>query len=235
MTSLRDLPVSRSHPARSIRVRHGDEELELAPTLMTDAEAIADAVNASLPELRRFMPWAHSQHAALSQLERLRGAEADYVAGRDMGMALFRPRAGQRRELLVMCGLHPRVPLNPSSLEVGYWAPTRHAGKGLTTFAVKCLLVYAFDKLGSDRVQVMCDEANVASRRVIEKCGFGFEATLRHMTGKPSASIVEAGFVHTGRNPMFALFPDTFEALPWVPELRAALRYTNLAGYELER
>ena len=233
MDDLRALPVSRAHPARRIHVRYRGEALVLGPARATDAEAIADAVNQSLPELKRFMPWAHSTHTALSQLERLRGAEADYFAGRELSMALFRERPGQRRELLVMCGLHPRVPLNPASLEVGYWAPTRNAGQGLTTFAVKCLAVYAFDKLGCDRLQVMCDEANVGSRRVIEKVGFAFEGVLRHMTGHVPPALIEAGFVHSARNPMFALFPDTFAALPWVADIRASLRYENLAGYEV--
>jgi RimJ/RimL family protein N-acetyltransferase len=233
MSSLPELPISRAHPARLIHVRFRGEALVLGPTLMTDAEAIVEGIEASLPELRRFMPWSHLPQTVQGQLERLRGVEADYFAGRELTMGLFRERPGARRELLAMVGLHPRVPLNPRSLEVGYWAPTPHAKKGFTTFGVKCALVYAFDKLGSDRVQVMTDEANAGSRRVIEKCGFAFEGLLRNMTAAPSAALVAGGYVATGRNPMYALFPDTFAALPWVAEVRASMRWVNLAGYEV--
>lgn len=233
MHSLRELPVSRAYPARLIRARFRGEELVLGPTLVTDAEEIAEALNQSLPELKSFMPFAHAPQTALTQLERLRGAEADYFAGRDLVMALFRERPGERRELVTMAGLHPRVPLNPRALELGYWTPTRSAGRGYATFAAQALLVYAFDKLGADRVQVMCDEANAKSRRVIDKCGFALEGTLRNVAAAPSPELTAGGFVSSGRNPMFALFPDTFAAQPWVAEVRGALRYVNLAGHEL--
>lgn len=133
-----------------------------------------------------------------------------------------------------MVGLHPRVPLNPSGLEVGYWAPTPHAGRGYTTFAVQCLVLYAFDKLASTRVQVMCDEANTASRRVIEKCGFAFEGVLRNLMVPATPELAAAGYELTGRFPMYALFPDTFDALPWVEAVRAGMRYENLAGHPVE-
>jgi RimJ/RimL family protein N-acetyltransferase len=233
MSLLTDLEVSRQYPAREIRVRRGDEALVLGPTLMTDAEAIATAADASKAALKAFMPWAHFPQNELSQLQRLRGVEADYFAGRDLTMGLFREVPGGRRELVVMVGLHPRVPLNPTALEVGYWAPTRFAGQGYTTFAVKLVVTYAFDKLGADRVQVMCDQANAASRRVIEKCGFAFEGVFRNVTPPITPDLVAHGYAATGLCPMYALFPDTFSALPWVAETRASMRYVNLAGYEL--
>lgn len=230
---LRELPVSRAHPARALLVQRDGATLELAPTTMADAEEIADAIAASLPELRRFMPWAHVPQTALGQLERLRTVEADHWAGRELTFGLFRARAGGRRELLTMVGLHPRVPLNPLGLEVGYWAPTPHAGQGWTTFAVRCALVYAFDKLGATRVQVSCDEANSGSRRVIEKCGFACEGVLRNILTPATPEQRAAGYATTGRNPLFALFPDTFAALPWVSDLRALIKYINLAGHLL--
>ncbi len=214
-------------------MRFGEEALVVAPTLVTDAEEIAAAIAASLPELRRFMPWSHAPQTARSQLQRLLEVEADYFAGRELTMGLFRERPSERRELLAMVGLHPRVDLNPNALEVGYWAPTPHAKKGYVTFGVKCLVAYAFDKLECDRVQVMTDETNAGSLRVIEKCGFVYEATLRNVVAAPTPELVAGGYVGCGRNPMFALFPDTFAALPWVEEVRACVRYVNLAGYAL--
>ena len=229
MSTLRELDVSRKYPARLIRVRSGGEELVFRPTLMTDAEAICEATLQSLPELKRFMPWAHVEQTPKSQLERLRGCEADYFAGEEMVMGLF----GADGAMRAMIGLHPRVPLNPNGLEIGYWAPTRFAGKGFTTLGVKIATTYAFDKLGADRVQVMCDEVNAASRRVIEKCGFVLEGVLQNFTFTPTPELVAGGFQGTRRSPMFALAPESFAALPWVEELRASLTYVNLAGHEV--
>lgn len=230
MDSLRDLDVSRAFPARCIRLSHGDERLVVRPILMTDAEAVAAAVNASLPELRAFMPWAHHPHTARTQLERIRRGEASYFAGEDLVMGLFREDDPAMR---AMVGLHPRVALNPSALELGYWAPTPFAGKGFTTLAVRVAIVYAFDKLGADRVQVMCDAANAGSRRVIDKCGFAEEGLLRNVTAPPTPELVQGGYRATGLHPFFALFPDTFAEQPWAAELRARMTYVNIVGYEI--
>jgi RimJ/RimL family protein N-acetyltransferase len=230
MDSLDGLEISRAHPARAIHFRQGADALVLRPTLISDAEAITAAATASLAELKRFMPWAHSPPTARDQLERLRKCEADYFSGRELVMGLF--REGEP-DLLTMVGLHPRVPLNPRALEIGYWAPTPHAGQGWTTLAVRVALIYAFDTLGADRVQVLCDEANLKSRRVIDKCGFALEGVLRNVIQAPTPELVRGGYEWTGRSPMFGLFPDTFEALPWVLELRNRLTYENLAGHRV--
>ena len=71
-------------------MRFGEEALVVAPTLVTDAEEIAAAIAASLPELRRFMPWSHAPQTARSQLQRLLEVEADYFAAEIHGVR--RPR-----------------------------------------------------------------------------------------------------------------------------------------------
>ena len=143
------------------------------------------------------MPWAHAPRELEPELERLRTNEADYFAGTEMTMGLFRGD-----EMLTMVGLHPRVPLNPAGLEIGYWAPTPRAGQGWTTLGVQVLACYAFDHLGCTRLQVMCDEANTGSRRVIEKSGFEFEGVLRNMTAPPALELLEKGYCATGRTMM---------------------------------
>lgn len=54
-----------------------------------------------------------------------------------------------------------------------YW------GKGLTTEAVKLMLKFAFEKLKLHRIYANLFEKNIASRRVLEKCGFKLEGVAR--------------------------------------------------------
>ncbi len=232
-TDVRTLPVTRERPAAALLIdAPGGEALVLRPTRMTDVDAILDAFEASQRELRRFMPWSHMKQTTLGQLDRLRQCEADYAAGRELVMALFR-REGDKETMLSMIGLHPRVPLNPTGLEVGYWAPTEHAGQGYTTLGVRVITLYAFDKLGAERVQVMCDEINVASRRVIEKAGFVLEGIGSNLVQAPKREWIDGGYEQSGRFPMYALTPESFAGLPWLPELRARVRYVNALGHEL--
>lgn len=227
MNELSTFPVSRKFPARRVEVESKEDgPLAFRPICVADAEQIKDHVESSRAELKPFMPWSHKPSTLEQEIARVRESETEYYAGTDMVMGLFR-----ESEMLTMVGLHPRVPLNPQGLEVGYWAPTRYTRRGYTTLGVRIAAVYAFDKLGCDRLQVSHDEANVASRRVVEKCGFEREGILRNHTAKPSPDLVEGGFRWTGRHPFYALFPDTFEAQPWVNDLRSRLRYFNIAGH----
>lgn len=222
------LEVSRAFPARKILFEHDGGPLVLRPMAMTDAKTVLDAADASRAELAPFMPWSHVKKTLTEEVARLRNGEADYFAGREMTMGLFRETDGT---FLSMVGLHPRVPLNPRGLEIGYWAPTPQAGRGWTTLAVRIATVYAFDKLGSDRVQVMCDELNVKSRRVIEKCGFELEGVMKNVTAALTKEQIEKGSRSSGRNPMFSHVPETFEAQAWVAGVRAAMTYVDLTGH----
>ena len=56
--------------------------------------------------------------------------------------------------------------------EVGYWIGRPYWGLGLTTEALKMLMVYCRDTLHLDALMLTTDAANVASQRVAAKCGF---------------------------------------------------------------
>ncbi|MFT3729666.1 MAG: GNAT family protein [Terricaulis sp.] len=62
---------------------------------------------------------------------------------------------------------------------MGYWAGERYAGNGYTTAAVRACVHYAFDDLDLHRVEAACQPDNIASRRVLEKCGFTQEGAAR--------------------------------------------------------
>ena len=56
--------------------------------------------------------------------------------------------------------------------ELGYWLTPALAKQGLMTEAALAVLGFAFDTVGLHKITVGCIAENVASRRVIEKCGF---------------------------------------------------------------
>lgn len=63
--------------------------------------------------------------------------------------------------------------------EIEYCMGKAYQNKGYITEAVKAITAYGFDTVGFNRVQVSCRHANLPSKRVIEKCGFTYEGTLR--------------------------------------------------------
>ena len=68
---------------------------------------------------------------------------------------------------------------NISSKEMGYSLAKDCWGKGYMTEAAKRLIKYGFEELKLVVLMIRTSETNMRSRRVIEKCGFTYEGTLR--------------------------------------------------------
>ena len=66
-----------------------------------------------------------------------------------------------------------------NSREMGYSMNEDYWGQGIMTEAARRLLKYGFEELGLASVMIRTGEANKRSQRVIEKCGFHYEGTLR--------------------------------------------------------
>jgi len=56
-------------------------------------------------------------------------------------------------------------------IEVGYRFLKAHWGQGYATESARASIAYGFDEVGLERIVAVALETNVASRRVLEKCG----------------------------------------------------------------
>lgn len=63
--------------------------------------------------------------------------------------------------------------------EIEYCIGSAYQGKGYATEATKAIITYGFDKIGFNKVQICVRPSNIKSKKVIEKCGFEYEGTLR--------------------------------------------------------
>ena len=63
--------------------------------------------------------------------------------------------------------------------ELGYDLAQAYRGRGIITEAVRAALRWAFEQLQVNRIQATVMVGNAASARVLEKCGFRREGTLR--------------------------------------------------------
>lgn len=62
---------------------------------------------------------------------------------------------------------------------IGYVLSRRYWGRGLMTEAVRRVIRYMFEEMGVDVLSICHYPHNARSRRVIEKCGFVYEGTIR--------------------------------------------------------
>jgi dihydrofolate reductase len=67
-------------------------------------------------------------------------------------------------------GLHPRI--GDGGLEIGYWIRASQTGHGFATETARALTAAGLRTPGIDRIQILCDPDNTASRRVPEKLGY---------------------------------------------------------------
>jgi RimJ/RimL family protein N-acetyltransferase len=78
--------------------------------------------------------------------------------------------------------------------QIGYFADVDHEGQGYVTEAVKATLGIIFEELNAHRVRLMCDETNLRSKRVAERCQMTKEGLLRenkrHPDGTYSGSLI---------------------------------------------
>jgi ribosomal-protein-alanine N-acetyltransferase len=65
------------------------------------------------------------------------------------------------------------------SAEIGYWLGEAHWGRGVTSAALAAVTAHAFAAYDLHRLFALPFAANHASRRVLEKAGYQFEAVLR--------------------------------------------------------
>lgn len=71
------------------------------------------------------------------------------------------------------------VDTNNHFSEIEYCIGSDFQSCGLATEATKAVINYGFEKINFHKIQICHKSINLPSRRVIEKCGFVYEGTLR--------------------------------------------------------
>ncbi|MGM0620542.1 MAG: GNAT family N-acetyltransferase [Bacteroidota bacterium] len=75
-------------------------------------------------------------------------------------------------------GIHPADDVYRKSAEIGYFIGEPYWDKGIATQAVKQMVEYVFSHFDIVRIYTGIFEYNIASQRVLEKCGFKKEAVF---------------------------------------------------------
>ncbi len=110
------------------------------------------------------------------------------------------------RRVIGSIGLHEEKRRdNANCRMLGYALGKDHWGKGLMTEAAQAVLRYAFETLCLEMVTVYHYPFNSRSSRVIEKCGFHYEGTLRRGTTRFDGQVLD--------NVCYSLLREEYEAM----------------------
>lgn len=121
------------------------------------------------------MPWATDDYDEAGAEESIRGAMAAFVTRADFRYHLF----DHTGRLVGSTGLH-RIKWTVPRFEIGYWLRTQETGKGYAAEAVRALSRVSFQQLGVRRLDIRCDDRNLASAAVAERCGYRLEGVLEN-------------------------------------------------------
>jgi RimJ/RimL family protein N-acetyltransferase len=146
------------------------------PLLVTERLVMRAPRESDIPQLVRL---ADNRHVA-AMLARMPHPYGEAEARAFLAMAQSR-NAGVVHALtlagtgtLVGCaGLTP----TERGLELGYWIGEPYWNRGFATEAAQTLIDFGFRHFDVDFIDARCRVMNIASRRVIQKCGFQFQGT----------------------------------------------------------
>ena len=155
------------------------ERLVLRPPRMDDAGTIFNSY-ARDEEVTRYTEWR--PHTSIAETEEfLRRTVASTEEGTSLTWAITLRGDDTLRGMIAM---RPHV----YKADAGYVLARPFWGEGYATEALRAVVDYAFKNPRMYRVWGVCDVANVASARVMEKAGMSFEGILRRYEIHPNIS-----------------------------------------------
>ncbi len=98
------------------------------------------------------------------------------VEGRALPLFLIEKQTGAFMGAITLDNIR-RGPAQMANL--GYWIGPNFARQGYMSEAVKALVAYGFETLDLSRVEAACLPKNVASRGLLERCGFKYEGVAQ--------------------------------------------------------
>ena len=158
------------------RARH-TPRFVLRPFRRRDVSAIHDAVTVSLPDLKKWLPWANDRYSRGVASHFVRDSMASWNEGRAFDFAIRRINDPDRH----LGNVSVWFTSKPNRIgEIGYWIRSDETGQGICTEAVVRVLQMAFEDLAMHRVTLRIAVGNLGSERVAAKLGFSLEGILRH-------------------------------------------------------
>ncbi|MCB9189447.1 MAG: GNAT family N-acetyltransferase [Flavobacteriales bacterium] len=144
-------------------------DVELTIYELADAEELA--LKANNPNIARYLtdgfPSPYSLEDALSFIEK-------FSSQNPIQVFLIKVNG----EIAGGIGIHPQNDIMRLNAELGYWVAEDMWGYGIATKAITQMVRYGFENFNITRIYARPFGSNIASQRVLEKCGFELEARI---------------------------------------------------------
>lgn len=133
------------------------------------------AIIETLPELVKWLPWAHTEHGLMDTRYYIRSARITRARRQNFELLIL---TLDTNEVLGIVSLH-RIDWIRRVAGIGYWTRNGARGKGYATEATRALVKYGFRTLALHRIEAHVALDNQPSQRVVQKLGFAREGIAR--------------------------------------------------------
>ncbi|MCC8154303.1 MAG: GNAT family N-acetyltransferase [Tannerellaceae bacterium] len=146
-----------------------NDDIQLTPPTLADAEAIFHALHTNRESLRAWLPF-------VDYTKTVEDSKAFLENVPDSGEILF--KINYRNHFAGLIGLKAPDTAN-HKVEIGYWITAEMEGKGIVTQSCRALITYAFEVLDMNRALIQVAAGNRKSRNIPERLGFTQEGIER--------------------------------------------------------
>ena len=148
-----------------------NEQILLKEIGEDEVENIFNAIDAERDYLSVWLPFVEKT----TDIEFTRGFVNSYLYSdkKDVTFAIY-----FEHRFVGLIGLKDTDEMNMKT-EIGYWLSFDFQHKGIVNKCSKALIVYAFDELKMNRIQLKAGVGNIKSRAVAERLGFELEGIER--------------------------------------------------------
>lgn len=146
------------------------DRLKFRPLSVSDAKDMFEY--SSLPEVTKYLTW-HEHKSLRFTKKYLKNVERSYSEGRYFDWGLENRSDGK---MIGTCGFTSFSYLS-NKCEIGYVINPAYQHMSYATEAANAVIDYAFIRFECDTVSARCVAGNIASMRVMEKCGMKYSKT----------------------------------------------------------
>ncbi len=150
-----------------------NRKLKLVSIRKSHANELFDLTNRNRVFLDKWLPWVKHTNNVSDTMEFIRTSLKKEKAKKGFNSLIY-----YENELAGIIGLVEICTVR-SNTEIGYWLGEEYNGKGIMTKCCGALTDYCFKELNLNRVLILCEKGNKASRKIPERLGFFKQGILK--------------------------------------------------------
>lgn len=150
-----------------------DDDIYLRILTEEDAPKLFALTDQNRLYLRQWLPWVDSTQSVEDTLAFIQSTLIQYADDNGFSCGIW-----YKHQLVGTIGYHS-INWSHHRVEIGYWLAAAFQSKGIMTRACRAMVVYAFDTLKLNKVEIRCAVANYRSCAIPQRLGFKQEGTVR--------------------------------------------------------